>query len=451
MKNDPVNSTIRLAIARWPKDAPRGAVTAFCTEHEISRKTFYQIRKRAQTEGQAAALEPRSRRPKKAPTATNEAVKDQAVAMRKALQASGWDHGPISVHDHMKKLGMPTVSISALARIFSERGLVTPAPQKRPRSSYRSFRYPMPNSCWQLDATEYVLEGGRKCVIFQLIDDHSRLAVASLAAKTENGQDAVKVFRKGIESCGVPQRLLTDNGDALNPIRRGVLSELVAYANGLGIATITGKPHKPTTQGKNERLHSTLFKWLKKQPFATDLAQLQAQLDVFDHAYNTQRGHQSLEDRMTPQEAWDATPAAEPLELGQWKELSTKPGPSQAQVALGVQAGSERVARQLAAARTPPEPAKLSATLRSELMGESGSHVLRANKNRCLRVAGVEIYLGKLLRSTVVNVVWDPTDLMVLSMEGELVAKFDYPFPQGVKYLSLKHATEKFQNMPDPV
>lgn len=178
---------------------------------------------------------------------------------------------------------------------------------------------------------------------------------------------------------------------------------------------------------------------------------MQAQLDVFDHAYNTQRGHQSLEDRMTPQEAWDATPAAEPLELGQWKELSTKPGPSQAQVALGVQAGSERVARQLAAARTPPEPAKLSATLRSELMGESGSHVLRANKNRCLRVAGVEIYLGKLLRSTVVNVVWDPTDLMVLSMEGELVAKFDYPFPQGVKYLSLKHATEKFQNMPDPV
>ena len=91
------------------------------------------------------------------------------------------------------------------------------------------------------------------------------------------------------------------------------------------------------------------------------------------------------------------------------------------------------------------------AALRSELMGESGSHVLRANKNRCLRVAGVEIYLDKLLRSTVVNVVWDPTDLMVLSMEGELVAKFDYPFPQGVKYLSLKHAMAKFQNMPDPV
>lgn len=77
--------------------------------------------------------------------------------------------------------------------------------------------------------------------------------------------------------------------------------------------------------------------------------------------------------------------------------------------------------------------------------------MLRANKNRCLRIDGVEIYLGKLLRSTVVNVVWGPTDLMVLNMDGELVAKFDYPFPQGVKYLSLKHATAKFQNMPDSV
>ncbi|RKS20671.1 integrase-like protein [Arthrobacter sp. AG1021] len=98
-------------------------------------------------------------------------------------------------------------------------------------------------------------------------------------------------------------RLNSDNGDALIPIRRGVTSELVAYANSLGVATITGKPYRPTTQGKNERFHSTLFKWLKKRPFAKDLAELQAQVDVFDQAYNTQRGHQSLEDRCTPQEA----------------------------------------------------------------------------------------------------------------------------------------------------
>lgn len=401
--NDPVESTIRLAIAQWPKDAPRGSVSAFCLEHVISRKTFYQILKRARTEGQAAALEPRSRRPNTSPKATSETLKDQAVAVRKALEEAGWDHGPISVHDKMRNLGIEPPSIAGLARIFSERGVITPAPQKRPRSSFRSFRYPMPNACWQLDATEYLLEGGGKCVIFQLQDDHSRLAVASLVAKTENASDALKVFRRGIESRGTPQRLLTDNGDALNPIRRGMISELVAYANSLGVATITGKPYKPTTQGKNERFHSTLFRWLKKQPFAKDLAELQAQIDTFDHAYNTQRGHQSLEDRMTPQEAWDATPVANPPQPEYWKKHSTKPSRTVIEMALTTSQAPEQSPTPMA---TTPEPAKLSATLRAEHMEVTGSHLMRVNRNRCLRVAGVEIYLGKLLRSTPVTVLW---------------------------------------------
>ena len=42
--NEPVDPRVRLAIAQWPDDAPRGAVTTFCTEHGISRKTFYAIR-----------------------------------------------------------------------------------------------------------------------------------------------------------------------------------------------------------------------------------------------------------------------------------------------------------------------------------------------------------------------------------------------------------------------
>lgn len=63
-KNEPVNARIRLAIAQWRDDAPRGAVSTFCAEHGITRKIFYAIRTRARDEGQAAALEPRSRRPK---------------------------------------------------------------------------------------------------------------------------------------------------------------------------------------------------------------------------------------------------------------------------------------------------------------------------------------------------------------------------------------------------
>jgi hypothetical protein len=115
-KNDPVDARVRLAIARWPDDAPRGAVTTFCVEHDISRKTFYAIRARAQAEGQAAALEPRSRRPKSSPTRISEEIKAQALGVRAALESSGLDHGPVSVHDKMLALGMdPVPSIASFS------------------------------------------------------------------------------------------------------------------------------------------------------------------------------------------------------------------------------------------------------------------------------------------------------------------------------------------------
>ena len=94
-------------------------------------------------------------------------------------------------------------------------------------------------------------------MIFQLIDDHSRYAVASHAAAGETVQDAVTVFDKAVAAHGVPQRLLTDNGLALNPSRRGLVGRLVGHVAALGIEAITGKPYKPTTQGKNERFHQT--------------------------------------------------------------------------------------------------------------------------------------------------------------------------------------------------
>ena len=287
-------------------------MTTFCAEHGLSRKTFYAILSRARTEGQAAALEPRSRRPKTSPTRIGEDVKQQALGVRAALEASGLDHGPISVHDKMTALGMDAPSVASLARIFREKGVARLEPKKKPRAAYRRFVYPAPNACWQLDATEYVLTGGRTCAIFQLEDDHSRVAVASHVADGETSEGALAVMAKGITARGVPQRLLSDNGVALNPSRRGWQGQLVAYVTSLGVEAITGKPGKPTTQGKNERFHPTLFRWLDKQPLAGSIAELQAQVDRFDVIYNTERPHQGLPGRLTPQQAWDAAPVATP-------------------------------------------------------------------------------------------------------------------------------------------
>ena len=233
--NEPIDPRVRLAISQWPDDAPRGAVSTFCAEHGISRKSFYELRKRAKTDGPAAVLEPRTRRPRSSPSKLSEEVKEQAVQVRAALEQSGLDHGPISVHDKMRAMGLAQVpSTASLARIFREAGVARLEPKKKPRSAVAAVRLPGPERVLATRATEYVLTGGRKCVIFQLIDDHSRYAVASHVASGETAEAAIAVVDKAMAAHGVPQRLLSDNGLALNPSRRGHIGQLVAHVSAPG-------------------------------------------------------------------------------------------------------------------------------------------------------------------------------------------------------------------------
>ncbi|WP_025157194.1 IS481 family transposase [Leifsonia aquatica] len=403
--NEPIDPRIRLAIAQWPDDAPHGAISTFCIEHSISRKSFYELRKRAQTEGPAAVLEPRSRRPKSSPARIQDNMKSQALQVRAALELSGLDHGPISVHDRMRSMGIDSVpSIASLARIFREAGVAKLEPKKKPRSAWRRFVYPAPNACWQLDATEYVLTGGRKCVIFQLIDDHSRFAVASHVAWGETSEAAVAIFDKGVRAHGVPQRLLSDNGAALNPSRRGILGQLVKHASALGTEAITGKPYKPTTQGKNERFHQTLFRYLDKQPLATTLAELQGQVDTFDRIYNTQRPHQGLPGRATPQTAWDATPKAD----------APRPKPEQP---LFARTASKRFHR-------APAPTELPDGVVLRNLSSAGTFTL----------GRVTYIVGGQYRFQQVLAIVDGDTITVSNLDGEILIEHTRP-PAGVTYV----------------
>ncbi len=404
---EPIDPRVRLAIAQWPEDAPRGAVSTFCAEHGISRKSFYKLRERAKAEGQAAVLEPQSRRPKTTPTSLADDVKEQAVKVRAALESSGLDHGPISVHDKMKAMGLPVVpSVTSLARIFRQAGVARLEPRKRPRASWRRFVYPAPNACWQLDATEYVLTGGRKCVIFQLIDDHSRLAVASHVADGETSEGAIAVFDKAVAVHGVPQRLLSDNGVALNPTRRGITGQLVEHVERLGVHAMTGKPYKPTTQGKNERFHQTLFRYLDKQPLASTFAQLQAQVDEFDRIYNTERPHQGLPGRITPQAAWGATEKAE----------APRPRPMKARPATKA---------------ITPRPRRKKPAARS---ARAADNVRRVQANGAVFIGGCEYQVGRDHAKKQVLVAITSETIIVTDPHGEIIAELPKAAP-GTKYV----------------
>ena len=252
-------------------------MTTFCAEQGISRKTFYALRARARAEGQAAVLEPRSRRPRTSPTRLSEATADQAVAVRASPEGLSGP-GPRAGQRGATRWspwawggafgGVPGPDLPGQGRGSA------PSPARRPRAAWRRFVYPAPNACWQLDSTEYVLERGRKCVIFQLQDDHSRLAVASLVARAETSDAAVRVFDKGVRAYGVPQRPPDRQRGLVEPHPQGPAGP----AGGSRQSAGRGAHHRQALQAhhprrRNERFHSTLLRWLDKQPLAATVAE----------------------------------------------------------------------------------------------------------------------------------------------------------------------------------
>jgi transposase InsO family protein len=310
VETNSVPSDVRWAIATWPDDAPRGAVAAFCAEHQISRSVFYKIRSLARERGAGAVIVPGSRAPATSPGRVDRARIDQALAMRADLAARGLDHGPLSVIDQLRRAGLNPPARATLARYFRTGGVVVPEPRKRPRAANRRFVHPAPNCMWQIDAFDWTLADGSPAVVFQIIDDHSRRILASLAARGETSAGAIEVTQRAIARFGVPLRFLSDNGAAFNPTRRGHTGALVELLRSLGVEPVTGKPGKPTTQGKNERVHKPTIAFLNAQQAAKTIAELQTQVDRFDEHYNHHRGHQAL-GMATPVEAWNKTPVAD--------------------------------------------------------------------------------------------------------------------------------------------
>jgi transposase InsO family protein len=127
---------------------------------------------------------------------------------------------------------------------------IVPQPQKRPKSSWRRFQAELPNECWQAGTTHWALADGSDVEILNVIDDHSRLLVASRAFPTAKAADVVETFHLGAAEWGLPASMLTDNGAVLTAeSRKGACAielELVA----LGVAYKHSRPYHPQLTGQ---------------------------------------------------------------------------------------------------------------------------------------------------------------------------------------------------------
>ncbi len=304
-----------MGLGRYVVDAivlERRSPSELARSHHISRSWIYELVARYRAGGYAA-LEPRSRRPRSCPHQVAPKVERAILKLRRDLASAGHDAGPHTIAYHLARRTPQAPSVATIWRILHRHGLVTPQPQKRPRSSLIRFAAALPNELWQGDTTHWVLANGTGVEIFDLLDDHSRLALDSVAFPTVKAGDVVDVFAAAARGYGLPAAVLTDNGAVFSGASRQGKVLWESELERLGIRAVHSTPYHPQTCGKVERFHQTVKRYLRKQAPARSIAHLQAQLDAFRAYYNQQRPHRAL-GRRTPLVAFNARVKARPPE-----------------------------------------------------------------------------------------------------------------------------------------
>jgi transposase InsO family protein len=294
------------------------SVAAAAAEYGYSRQHLHRLLARYR-DGGLDAVEPRSRRPRTNPAATDLAICERIVELRLQLSKDGLDAGPVTIAWHLEREsghdGYRPPSTSTIRRILHAAGLVVPEPRKRPRSSYHRFTAAQPNECWQSDFTHWRLADGSDVEILNWLDDHSRLLLSCTAHIPVTGDVVTSAFLDTAEHYGYPASTLTDNGRVYTARFGGGKNAFEYLLAVLGIVQKNGHPGHPQTQGKIERFHQTLKRWLALQPPAATVSDLQTQLDRFRTIYNQQRPHRELT-RRTPAQAYTALPKATPTGPG---------------------------------------------------------------------------------------------------------------------------------------
>jgi transposase InsO family protein len=277
------------------------SVTDVCRRYGISRQTYYRYRRRYLAEG-LAGLKDRSRRPHEPPNQIPVELEIRIVEMRR-------DHprwGARRIRTELTRAGEAPPAVSTIHQVLRRNGLVATGPRRRPKADKR-FEREIANDLWQIDATQIRCDDGTKSWGINLLDDHSRYLLASVAGPAATGELAWDTFELAASRYGLPRQVLSDNGLCFTGRLHHTEVMFESSLADLGVELINAAPYHPQTLGKLERFHRTLKEWLSDEGPPWDLEHLQELLDGFRFHYNRQRPHQGIGDA-TPAERYGITP-----------------------------------------------------------------------------------------------------------------------------------------------
>lgn len=270
------------------------SVKYWCCFFGISRKTAYKWKARFMTEGGRAALQDRSRRPRRMPRQLTPHWVERIRQLRG--QHPSW--GPKKIRARFQRQGWHPPSTRTIGRWLQRMKLTRPL-RRRPRKAcvrlHRQLtRAQRANHVWTVDFKGWFRAGnGQRCEPLTVRDLFSRYALLAQVLAGQQGAPVKAMFTRLFRRYGRPEVIRIDNGSPFASRGPAGLSQLSAWWIRLGIRVELTRPACPQDNGSHEQFHRVM-KRETTQPAAPTRRGQQHRFTCWLRRYNHQRPHEAL-------------------------------------------------------------------------------------------------------------------------------------------------------------
>ncbi|MBT6052914.1 MAG: IS481 family transposase [Candidatus Scalindua sp.] len=266
---------------------------ATCREFNIPKSTFYEWKKKFDTEG-IAGLRYKKKTSKPHPRKTPDKIINKILELRKCYQL-----GPERISMYLERFHDLKVSESTVYRILAKHG-ISRLSKSVSRRSIHSKRYnkTVPGHHIQVDVKFVNLKdaAGKKVRRYQYtaIDDATRVRALKILKK-HNQNAAIEFIDYIVEK--FPFRIHTIRTDRGHEFQ----ARFHWYVEDKGMCHVYIKPRSPQLNGKVERSHRTDQEEFYQLLTYTDDVDLNRKLEAWEEFYNYHRPHSGI-DGNTPYE-----------------------------------------------------------------------------------------------------------------------------------------------------
>jgi putative transposase len=274
-------------ILKWTEK-----VAKICRRYGVARKNAYKWLERYQQEGMKG-LKDRSRAPHRQARAIDVDIERLVVKLRRK---HGWGARKLWTVLAGYKLGRRRPRLSTVSRILKRRGLVARR-VRRHRVPLWQGKFTAADRCnrvWRADYKGYFwTDDGTRNEPLTVTDGCSRFLVVLKRCQGTGEKEARRAFSAAFKRYGLPEVILTDNGNPFATPSLTGLTRLSVWWIKLGIHHERIEPGKPYQNGSHERFHGTLKEATAKPPASTMAAQ-DRRFARFRQEYNEVRPHEAL-------------------------------------------------------------------------------------------------------------------------------------------------------------